>query len=291
MSDASADTVVDQWLRWAEKEFGGPPSRVLAATAAIMRTLEQRQGQARAIEAGRATAEGWKPKEPWTPNDKMKAVQEQWRKWAEKEFVAPPSKVFAATAGAMRAIEYRQDAAHAVSAARAAAERFSPGPDPVKPAAAAKPAPASPDIGEAPAGMIRGQVYGFVRHPARDRADRYYETWSLSVRRTGVGPNGRPLSPVPVSLMGRRFDGELEDGDIVEFAGEAEPAMTMYPRKLRNVSKNVDIVPHGIRGQGKVMFYTALGITRIFQYVFTGVILVGVGILLLYLVERLSKGH
>jgi hypothetical protein len=63
----------------------------------------------------------------------------------------------------------------------------------------------------------------------------------------GTGPNGRPASPVPIQLQGRRIDGLLEDGDIVEFYGKAQPATVMSPQIIRNLTKKSEIVVHPVR--------------------------------------------
>jgi hypothetical protein len=245
------NVVEEQWRRWAEKEFAGPPSRILAATAAAMRAIESHRDQAHVVAAARSAAEIWKPAEAWKPGGKTDVAEEQWRRWAEKEFGGPTSRILAATAAAIRAIELRQNEAHVFKAARSAAEAWKP--VAVQSAAQSSVAPVSrsADVGEAPPGVVRGQVAGLVQRkilapaPLRMRQQIANIMWSFSLYRAGLGANGRPLSPVPVQLQNWRIDGVLEDGDIVEFDGHAPPATVMQPKRLRNISKGTTIRVRG----------------------------------------------
>src|SRR5271170_2981349 len=82
----------------------------------------------------------------------------------------PPSRILAATAAAMRAIELRQDQARVVAAARSAAEAFKPVAEQSGASSPNAPVrPRSSDFGEAPRGVVRGQVAGFVKRDVSSR--------------------------------------------------------------------------------------------------------------------------
>jgi hypothetical protein len=233
----------DHWRHWAEGQFAGPVSQTLAATAAAVRAIEARQDQAHIGAAARSAAAAWAPSAGYTPVENISAAEEQWRRWAEKEFPGPASRILIAAAGAMRAIEARQDRAHIIKAARSVAEAWKPAP-PTSEASLQ-----SSEIGEAPPGVVRGRVAGLMKQqvPVRYGRSSYNEVqWSFSLYRTGVGPNGRPLSPVPVRMQGGRIEGgaRLEDGDIVEFQGYVTPHSVIYLNTVRNLSKNQTIICH-----------------------------------------------
>jgi hypothetical protein len=247
--NSSVTPEVRQKLRvWAAQNFGGPDARTDSVTAAAITALAKGQDKASIVAAARQADAQWSNANPQAKSDQPGRVEtgleDQWRHWVEQRFGGPEGRTLAAFAAAMRAIQLRQDQAHVVAAAKAAAEAWRPSqeqPASNSPLIATR---QPPELGEAPPGVVRGQVGGLVKRsvPVSIGRSRIIEImWSFSLYRRGVGPNGRPLSPIPVQMQGTRIDGELEDGDLVEFDGTVIPATIMQLKSLRNLSKKSEI--------------------------------------------------
>jgi hypothetical protein len=177
-------------------------------------------------------------------------VAAAWRSWALKQFGGPPAKIDAAASAAVRAVGRRQDQAQVIAAATRAAATWQPATPQASTPVEAPRAPVAP----APAanGMLRGQAVGVLRRKVPLtapglRARFNGEMWSFSLFRSGVGPNGRPLSALPVQLMGWRITGApIADGDLVEIDGPESPG-TIHERKtVRNLSQNGTIAVRGL---------------------------------------------
>jgi len=64
---------------------------------------------------------------------------------------------------------------------------------------------------------------------------------SFSVRRSGNGPNGRPLPAISVRWQGWKIAGALEDGDEVAFFETPKENFVNSPAKMYNLSKKCDL--------------------------------------------------
>jgi hypothetical protein len=93
------------------------------------------------------------------------------------------------------------------------------------------------------------------------------------VNRKGVGANQRPLSPIPVRIDGYRIDGQLEDGDLVEFTSAPIVAEVNSVARIRNLSKNLDLVSYPIEESPESKkYFLGIIVERIFWGIIVGLL-------------------
>ncbi len=95
---------------------------------------------------------------------------------------------------------------------------------------------------------IKGRVSGMQqRGEAALRTS--WAVWDFRLER--IDANGKPLPRVPVEMRGRRFEGSIANGDLVEIDGARwTPGQVLHTRQVRNATTGVTVRARGItRGQ------------------------------------------
>lgn len=115
--------------------------------------------------------------------------------------------------------------------------------------------------------QFRGNVSGF--RPRTEQAGRGYVTiWDFRIER--FDPQGRPLPRVPVEMRGTRFDGAINEGDLVEVDGEWREGQTLHTGHVKNLTTAADVHAHGGGGGpvGVLRSLVGLVLTLVFIAVF-----------------------
>jgi hypothetical protein len=199
-----------------------------------------------------------------TAPDDAAARRAKWQAYFRAQLSGSDAEVNAATEGAMAAIARRQSVDQVVAAGHAAAAAFrnaaaggapyqvppSPTPTPPVPAQVPRipaprvpePMPISPAATTSAGGPVRGTVTGMSqRQEVFNRAP--YLVWNFRVER--VDAMGNRLDPVAVEMIGRRFLGAINNGDVVEIDAAAKPGKLMHPKTVRNLTSNATVRSKG----------------------------------------------
>ena len=215
-----------------------------------------------------------------SPADSAAQKRARWRTFFEQQLTGGDAEVNAATETAMRALERGEGVDAIVAAGLEGARMFqtqrtspppsyadSPGtstPPPPRPqaraevqeptagtrtaysaraASSAAPAGASRSgggIGSATSGIVSGlqqrqEMFGRT----------YFTVWNFRLERTDSA--GHPMTPIPVEMRGRRFNGAINNGDLVDVRGRPQPGKLVRTRRVRNLTVGTDVRAIGRR--------------------------------------------
>jgi len=90
---------------------------------------------------------------------------------------------------------------------------------------------------------IRGQASG-VQQRFEQALRMSWAVWDFRIERKDA--NGSPLPRVPVEMRGRRFEGAINTGDMVEIAADWKPGEILHTRHVRNLSTGVTVTAKGV---------------------------------------------
>jgi hypothetical protein len=167
------------------------------------------------------------PRPPVAPQEVDQDIRAKWQDWVKSDIGGAEGRMDAATAAALTALQRREGPDGAMAAARQAAYRWNqdelrrfPQPDKDK--------------------VIRGRVKAAQRSQERVSFAIYGRgapppVWRiLNFQIERVTPDGTPLPSVPVRLKGRKLDGALSNGDIVEVDGPWTAGQVLEVREVRS---------------------------------------------------------
>jgi hypothetical protein len=94
---------------------------------------------------------------------------------------------------------------------------------------------------------IKGRVSG-MQQRAEVALRTSWAVWDFRLERTTS--DGKPLPRVPVEMRGRRFEGSITNGDVVEIAANWTQGQILHTREVHNATTGVTVKARGLsRGQ------------------------------------------
>ncbi len=94
---------------------------------------------------------------------------------------------------------------------------------------------------------IKGRVSG-MQQRAEVALRTSWAVWDFRLERTAA--DGKPLPRVPVEMRGRRFEGSITNGDVIEIDADWTQGKILHTRQVRNGTTGVTVKARGLsRGQ------------------------------------------
>lgn len=204
-----------RWRGFFGQRLTGGDAEVDAATEAAMRALERGEGVDAIVAAGLEGARMFGTQRtsprPWRADSPGTSGPPPPRSQARAEAQEP-------TAGTRTGYSARA----ASSAAPAGASRSGSG------------------IGSATSGIVNG-----LQQRQEMFGGNYFTVWSFRLEH--MDSAGHPMTPIPVEMRGRRFNGGINNGDLVDVGGRPQPGKLVRTRRVRNLTVGTDVRAIGRR--------------------------------------------